>query len=150
MWNECNLVNCPLKKLNKNWKCSSSVAGVTFQGLRSHTALATVLDSTAVIVEYSRGCIAYEEVGWELTGVRRKHQEDGGGLAAPSRVCWHCPVVPAEGSPWVRVPSCSGNTTLSSRLYLGTGRTLSTLIRFFWGSDAPHKWMLPLRFVLCL
>lgn len=63
------------------------MAGVTFQGLRSHTALATVLDSTAVIVEYSRGCIACEEVGWELTGVRRKHQEDGGGLAAPSRVC---------------------------------------------------------------
>lgn len=55
------------------------MAIVTFQGLRSHTALATVMDSTAVIVEYSRGWTVYEGAGREPTGVRRKHQEDGGG-----------------------------------------------------------------------
>lgn len=67
------------------------MAVVTFQGLRSHTALATVMESSAVIVEYSRGWTVYEGAGREPTGVRRKHQEDGRGLAAPSRVCCHCP-----------------------------------------------------------
>ena len=37
-----------------------------------HTALASVLHSTAVVVEHSRGCTACEGVGREATGVSRQ------------------------------------------------------------------------------
>lgn len=71
------LFQCELLRTKENCKCSSSRQSHISRAQESHCTgwlYWTALLSLWNILEG----IACEEVGWELTGVRERHQEDGG------------------------------------------------------------------------